>query len=186
MTRMAVPHPILVTPRLRLRPYRLEDVDAMHECYSDPMLMRFWDRPPHTRRSQTERSVQRGMQNVPSRRRVWAVADAGTDRCLGMVNYHKRDPQNRNAHVGYMIHPAWHGRGLAREAVGALLAHCCGELQLHRLTAVIDTENAASCRLAEGFGFVREGVMRQTLLLGGVWRDDAVYGLLRPAWVGRR
>jgi RimJ/RimL family protein N-acetyltransferase len=96
-----------------------------------------------------------------------------------MVNYHKRDRANRSAHIGYMIHPSRHRQGVAREAVGALIGHCFGELGMHRLTAVIDTENAASCRLAEGFGFVREGVMRQTLFLGGVWRDDAIYGLLR-------
>jgi ribosomal-protein-alanine N-acetyltransferase len=179
MPRVVVPHPVLTTARLRLRAYRLEDVDAMHACFSDPAMMRFWDRPAHVRRSQSERAVRRGMAGVPARFRIWAVADAGTDLCVGMVNYHKRDRANRSAHIGYMIHPSRHRQGVAREAVGALIGHCFGELGMHRLTAVIDTENAASCRLAEGFGFVREGVMRQTLFLGGVWRDDAIYGLLR-------
>jgi hypothetical protein len=126
MPRVVVPHPVLTTARLRLRAFRLEDVDAMHACYSDPQMMRFWDRPAHVRRSQSERAVRRGMAGVPARFRIWAVADAATDQCVGMVNYHKRDRANRSAHIGYMIHPAWHRQGLAREAVGALIGHCFG------------------------------------------------------------
>ena len=179
MPRVSVPHPVLATARLRLRAYRMDDVDAMHACYSDPAVMRFWNRPPHTRRSQTERAVRRSIGGRPARFRVWAVADAATDRCLGMVNYHNAVAAHRSADIGYLIDPSRQRQGLAREAVGALIAHCFEELGMHRLTAFIDPDNAASCRLAEGLGFVREGVMRETLFLGGVWRDDAIYGLLR-------
>lgn len=167
-----------------LRPFRLEDVDAMHACYGDADAMRFWNRPAHRRRSETERVVRRCMAFTPARRLVWAVAEAGSDRCLGMVNYHNADMKHRSAEIGYIVAPEWWGRGVAGEAVGAVLGHCFGVAQLHRVQAVIDPENVASRRLVERFGFRLEGVLRETLFLGGAWRDDCVYGLLAGEWRG--
>lgn len=182
--RPVVAHPVLVTPRLRLRPFRMDDVDAMHECYGDDGAMRFWNRPAHRRRSETERVVRRSMAFTPAKRIVWAVAEAESDRCLGMVNYHNADRRHRSAEIGYMIHPAQHRRGIATEAVGAVLAHCFGVAGFHRLQAVIDPENLASRTLVERLGFRLEGVLRETLFLGGEWRDDCIYGLLGREWAG--
>lgn len=178
------PHPVLATDRLRLRPFRLDDTDAMHGCFGDALAMRFWNRPAHARRIETERAVRRFMVAAPSRRLVWSVAEAGSDACIGMVNYHNADLRQRSADIGYFIHPAHHRRGIATEAVGALLGYCFGPLGLHRLAAFIDPENVASCRLVERFGFRREGRLRETIFLGGAWRDDCVYGLLEGEWSG--
>ncbi len=179
------PHPVLATDRLRLRQFRLDDTDAMHACFGDAEAMRFWNRPAHARRIETARVVRRCIVSAPSKRRVWAVAETGGDECLGMVNYHNADLRHRSADIGYFIHPAHHRQGVATEAVGALLEYCFGPLGLHRLTAFIDPENVASCRLVERFGFRREGLLRETIFLGGAWRDDCVYGLLEGEWRGR-
>ncbi|WP_348627458.1 MULTISPECIES: GNAT family N-acetyltransferase [unclassified Mesorhizobium] len=48
MAKRPEPHPILLTTRLRLRQFRAEDTDAMHECFADPEAMRFLERTsPH-------------------------------------------------------------------------------------------------------------------------------------------
>lgn len=179
MPKPPIPHPTLTTPRLHLRPFCADDTNAMHECYADPGAMRFWNRPPHTTRRQTERAMRHVMTAAPAKRRAWAVADATTGLCLGMVNYHNADTRHRSADIGYIIHPAHHGQGIATEAVAALIDHCFGPLALHRLTAFIDPENTASRRLAERLGFRREGLLRETIFLNNAWRSDLVYGLLR-------
>ena len=88
MARRPVAHPILETARLRLRQFRPEDATAMHECLADPGAMRFWDHVPHTRLIESERAVRNWIDCTPAYYRFWAVADAGSDACLGMVNYH--------------------------------------------------------------------------------------------------
>lgn len=50
------------------------------------------------------------------------------------------------------------------------------QLGLDRVTAEIELKNTRSARLAEGLGFVREGVKRRAASDGG---HVAVYGLLR-------
>jgi ribosomal-protein-alanine N-acetyltransferase len=182
----SAPHPILATPRLRLRQFRVEDNDAMHACFANPEAMRFWDSPVHTKRAETERAVQRFVHCTPSSYRVWAVADARTDGCLGMVNYHDRHSRARRVTIGYMIDPAHQRRGIATEAVSALLDFCFGELGVRRIQAFVHPENAGSRRLVERFGFRCEGLLRDNLRVGTIWRDDMQYALLESDRGDRR
>jgi RimJ/RimL family protein N-acetyltransferase len=172
-------HPTLVTSRLRLRQFRAEDVDAMHECFADPEAMRFWNRPVHTKRIETERAVRSYIDCTPSYYRFWAVADSGSDRCLGLVSYHDGHIRSKRAAIGYIINPAHHRQGLATEAVSAMLDFCFGELGLHRAEALIDPENIPSQALVEKLGFRREGLLRDHLRVGDAWRSEMLYALLR-------
>ena len=178
MAKRPAPHPILSTPRLRLRQFRAEDTEAMHECFASPEAMRFWNRPAHTKRIETERVVRSCIDCTPSYYRFWAVADAKTDRCLGMVNYHDGHIRSKRAAIGYIIDPAHHRQGIATEAVSAMLGFCFGELGLHRVQAFIHPDNIASRTLVEKLGFCCEGLLRDNLRVGDEWRSDLLYARL--------
>ena len=128
MAKPPAPHPIFSTRRLRLRQFRAEDVDAMHLCFANPEAMRFWNQPVHMQRIQTERAVRNFIDCTPSYYRFWAVADAGTDRWLGLVNYHDGHIRSKRVAIGYIIDPARHRQGIATEAISAMLDFCFGEL----------------------------------------------------------
>jgi ribosomal-protein-alanine N-acetyltransferase len=178
MAKQPIPHPTLVTPRLRLRQFRDEDVEAMHECFANDEAMRFWNTPVHTKRVETERAVRRFIDCTPSYYRFWAVADAGTDRCLGLVNYHDGHIRSKRVAIGYIIDPARHRQGIATEAVSAMLTFCFEELDLHRVQAFIHPDNAPSRALVEKLGFRCEGLLRDNLRVADDWRDDMLYALL--------
>ena len=80
---------------------------------------------------------------------------------------------------GYFINPTRRRRGLAGEAVRAMLDFCFGELGLHRAEALIDPDNAPSRALAEKLGFRAEGLLRDHLRVGDTWRSEMLYSLLR-------
>jgi [ribosomal protein S5]-alanine N-acetyltransferase len=185
MAKQPIPHPTLLTSRLRLRRFRIEDVDAMHECFADAEAMRFWNRPVHTKRIETERVVRNCIDCTPSYYRFWAVADAGTDRCLGLVNYHDGHIRSKRAAIGYIINPAHQRQGIATEAVSAMLDFCFGELGLHRTEAFIDPDNTPSRMLVEKLGFRSEGVLRDHLRVGDKWRNEMLYALLQTDRLGR-
>lgn len=185
MMREVPPFPELATDRVRLRAVRLGDVEALHACFGDPEAMRFWNGPAHERLADTDRVVRRATVYAPYKKLMWAVEEKATGECIGMVNYHNVDMENRHADVGYLLRRDRWGQGLGREALWLALGHCFGGLKLNRLQAVIDPDNTASRKLVEHFGFKLEGVMRETLFLGGAWRDDCVYGLLAREWDAR-
>lgn len=156
----------------------------MHRCFSSFEAMRFWNRPAHVKFIETERAVRSFIDCTPSYYRFWAVAEAGSDHCLGLVNYHDGHIRSRRVDIGYFIEPAHQGKGLASEAVFAMLGFCFGELALHRVQALIDPANLASRRLVERLGFREEGRLREHLRVNDVWRDDLVYALLQPEFRG--
>jgi ribosomal-protein-alanine N-acetyltransferase len=51
-------------------------------------------------------------------------------------------------------------------------------LRLHRLEAACIPSNAASIRLLERSGFVREGYAREYLCINGLWQDHLLYARL--------
>ncbi len=77
-----------------------------------------------------------------------------------------------------MLDPARQSRGLAGEAVGAVLAFGFATLNLHRVEADVDPENVASLRLLGRLGFAEEGRFRERWLTFGTWKDSVMLGLL--------
>jgi ribosomal-protein-alanine N-acetyltransferase len=76
----------------------------------------------------------------------------------------------------------WMGRPYARQgymtaAVRAVIPFAT--LRLHRLEAACIPTNAASIRLLENTGFVREGYARDYLCINGIWQDHLLYGRLQ-------
>jgi ribosomal-protein-alanine N-acetyltransferase len=178
MAKKSIPHPILSTRRLRLRQFRDEDVDAMHACFANPEAMRFWNHSAHTKRIETERAVRRFVDCTPSYYRFWAVADAKTDRCIGLVSYHDGHIRIKRAAIGYIIDPAHQRKGIGTEAVSAMLDFCFGELGLHRMQALIQPDNIASRKLVEKLGFSYEGLLRDNLRVDEDWRDEMLFARL--------
>lgn len=82
--------------------------------------------------------------------------------------------------LGWVIHPAAAGQGLAREAAGALLGWLFDRFpDLHRVEARVRLTDASGIRLLERLGFVREGGIRHE---GGDADGALLYGLLRSDW----
>jgi RimJ/RimL family protein N-acetyltransferase len=184
MDAVAIDQPELRTPRLRLREIRADDADALWEIHSDPGVMRYWSTPAWTRREQaTERVAFVRGQRERAEVYAWAVADAASDRMIGSIALFELDLAHARASVGYSLHPAWHGRGLAQEAVRAVLAWAIDVRGLQRIEADADPRNAPSCRLLERLGFVREGVLRERWHVADEVCDTALHGLLAREFV---
>jgi RimJ/RimL family protein N-acetyltransferase len=86
-----------------------------------------------------------------------------------------------------MIHHCYWNRGYATEAVRMFL-NVFWELrpEVNLLEAHVDDENAASLRIVEKFGFVKDGVLSgegkggMWLAQRGEWRSMGVWKLSRP------
>jgi ribosomal-protein-alanine N-acetyltransferase len=88
-----------------------------------------------------------------------------------------------NAMLGYAIDAAHEGRGLMREALGAVLADAFSpRVGLHRVQANVRPENTRSLKLLDRLGFEREGLAREYLFIDGAWRDHVMTALRNPAW----
>jgi RimJ/RimL family protein N-acetyltransferase len=176
--------PVLETARLRLRPYRADDAEAMFQLYSDPRVMRYWSFPPWVELAQARAYLQHALAGMDSGDIFpWAIADRDSDLLIGALTLFSLHAAQLRAEVGYSLSPDWQGRGLAAEALRCALAHAIDELGLVRVEADIDPRNQASCRLVERLGFAREGLLRKRWRVNGEICDTAFYGLLAEEFI---
>lgn len=108
---------------------------------------------------------------------IWRQADGALlgGLTLGLI----RRGVSQTATLGYWIGAPFAGQGYMSAAVRAGAAHAFGPLHLRRIEAACVPTNAASIRVLEKVGFMREGLAREYLCINGIWQDHLLYALLR-------
>lgn len=159
-----------------LRPWELEDSDAVIGAFSDPDIQRW-----HVRRVDSSTEAQAWIADsheawVSQTGAWWAIA-VGADRVVvGRVAIYLKS-EFGHAEVSYWVLPEARGRGLAtRSCVAATRwAH---EVGVHRVELEHSVRNEPSRRVALASGFTEEGIRRGGLLHVDGWHDAIVYSHL--------
>ncbi len=180
---MPLTTPLLATGRLRLRPVSDDDHEELFALHSDPLVMRYWDSPRWRTLDQAYAFVEASEQIAREDTGVRVAAERTSDGAfVGWCSLRRWNPQYASAALGYCFtRDAW-GQGYATEAAGELLRWAFDRLDLRRVQAEVDTRNAASARVLEKLGFVREGTLREDCVVDGDVSDTWVFGLLRREW----
>lgn len=176
--------PALGAGRVRLRAVRTDEAPDVLRIFGDPEATRYWSHAPLETMAEAEAYVADMVRNAEQRRLFQWVIARPDDRFIGTVTLFQWDRTNRRAEVGYMLDPAEQGRGLATDAVRAVLSFGFDVLGLHRVEADTDPDNAPSMRLLERLGFRREGYFRERWYIGGRYLDSVMFGLLREDFPG--
>jgi len=145
------------TERLVLRRARAKDVEAMHAIMRDPLAMRYWSTPPHDDLAETERWIASTIEPGARPDDDFIVTFDGV--VIGKLGAWKL-PE-----IGFLIDPAYWGRGFASEALAAFVEHR-RRLGSTELTADVDPRNRSSMKLLKRHGFVESGRASGTWLVG--------------------
>jgi RimJ/RimL family protein N-acetyltransferase len=85
----------------------------------------------------------------------------------------------KSARFGYWLGEPYWGRGIMTAAVRATVEHIFRHSDLIRLEAPVFEWNPPSMRVLEKCGFVREGVLRKSIVKDGQIIDAMLYARLR-------
>jgi ribosomal-protein-alanine N-acetyltransferase len=183
MARMSLPTPTLRTARLLLRPFTSADADALFALHSSADVLRYWDAPPWSEPARAERFIAACVCMSEEGSGARLAIDRVSDKSfIGWCSLTRWIPDYRSASMAYCLDDAAWGHGHATEAGRALLQWAFDKLDLNRVQAETDTRNAASARVLEKLGFVREGTLREDCVVNGEVSDSWVYGLIRRQW----
>jgi [ribosomal protein S5]-alanine N-acetyltransferase len=175
--------PTLRTERLVLRPFADADAPDLVSLHTDAHVLRYWDSPPWPGPERATPFLAACRQLADEGTGVRTAVERGSDgEFLGWCSVARWNPDFRSAALTYCLREAAWGQGYATEAARALLLWAFAALDLHRVQAEVDTRNAASARVLEKLGFVREGTLREDCIVDGEASDSWVYGLLRREW----
>jgi RimJ/RimL family protein N-acetyltransferase len=179
--------PQIATPRLVLRAVAQPDLPDLLAVNGDPEVTRYlpyeaW-RDLDAARAWLER-MRRLESDGNALQLVAARADDG--RVIGTCLLFRLDEASARVELGYVMkRDHWHG-GWMREALEHLLDHAFGPMELRRIEADVDPENAASQGLLLRLGFVPEGLRRERWIQKGRAVDSSMFGLLAADWWARR
>lgn len=167
----------VVTERLVLRAFTIDDLDHVHAYQRLPEVARHMLWAPRDRaqtRAVVEQMTTETTMDADGDCLCLAVVLAGM--VIGQVEIVRR--RAAQGELGYVFHPAHQGKGFATEAARALVRLAFGE-GLDEIVARCSARNDASANLLRRLG------MRQTAtgraFVKGVWRDELIFSLTAVA-----
>jgi RimJ/RimL family protein N-acetyltransferase len=173
-----VSEPTLETPRLRLRQFREDDLDAWARITSDPEVMRYVGGSPLTRED-AWRSLGYLLGHWKIRGfGLWAAEEKETGALVGRIGLYQPEGWP-GLEVGWLVERARWGQGFASEGGAASLAYAFEALGAQRVISVIEPPNAASIRVAQKLG---ERFCERRQLQG---KQVSIYAITRAEWVAR-
>ena len=150
--------PVLLTDRLRLRAHRLDDFPACAAMWADGQVVAHISGKPSTEGETWSRLLRYAGHWLHLGFGYWAVEDRDTGAFLGEVGFadYHRDTEPGLAgtpEAGWVFATAAHGRGIATEAVRAMLDWADRTLPHTRTAAIFDPGHAAAIGVARKIGF---------------------------------
>ena len=171
--------------RVTIRPWQVDDADALVERINDPLVAAFLDQVPQPYTHEDARAwvelVDESWEDGTMA--AFAIELDGVDGPVGGVGVRFFDRLDAgSAEVGYWVAEEARGRGVATAATRLASAWAFeSHPDLARLQLRADVENPASNRVAEKAGFTREGVLRASRYNARLGRrvDFAMWSVLR-------
>jgi len=179
----------LAGERVLVRPYRVEDAEALREAVEKSREhIRPW--LPFADAHQTIEETRDWITHTIAQ---WLLREnMGTGvflredgAFLGGLGLHIRSWEIGFFEIGYWLCASAEGHGYMSEAASLLIEFAARDLLASRLEIRCDARNARSAAVAEGLGFKREAQLRNHMrAMDGEIRDTLVFGLIPgdPAW----
>ena len=145
---------IIETVRLRLRPWRESDADALFKYASDPEVGPRAGWPPH-RSVEESRSI---IREIFSNGHTWALELKETAEAVGCMCYYDYGESNipigrNDAELGYWIARPYWNRGLCTEALRAMINWAFNKKGFETLWSDFFVDNPASGKVMLKCGF---------------------------------
>ena len=183
----APPRVVLDTPRLRLRPFRSDDVPALAAIRAEPGALRWMPggeaATPRAAADAARLAEIWGRAWGESRPGYapWAAVERRTGMLAGQVGLRWLPFEGGVTEVLWMLGTRHRGRGLATEGARAALAWGFGALELAAVECFVMPGNAASLAVAGRLGMVPLGAA-EVVLGAGAAAEVARFRLGRAAW----
>lgn len=182
-----LPGPILRTERLVLQTPKPRDVSAYYTIVRHPAVIRgiAWEGP------RNRREIAESIPSMVARQRRgesvnYILHHAESSALLGGCGVRGLREGRDSGELAYWLGRPYWGKGYMPEALAALIRHCFGPLELHRLYATVFTNNGRSAGALRKLGFQHEGRLRHVIWKRGRYRDADQYSLLSTDPAARR
>jgi len=117
-------------------------------------------------------------ENLKQEQWYWVEKTDGTK-----VGYIAQMKSGDSTCIGYLLLSEERGKGYGSEAVQIMVDYLFLHKDIVRIQAETHPDNIASQRVLEKAGFMKEGLIRKSFFSRGIYRDTAMWSILREEWV---
>ncbi|MDM5317129.1 GNAT family protein [Fictibacillus sp. b24] len=168
------------TERLILREVTLEDAEDMLSYLSDPEVVKHMGLEPYETVKDVHSEIQWYQTIVKEGSGMrWGITLRNSGNVIGSCGFLNRAPKHFRAEVGFELSKQYWGKGIAAEALEAVIKFGFEHLQLERIEALIEPANTSSQKLVEKTSFMREGLLRHYEYTCGKFDDLLIYSILK-------
>ncbi|OPJ62847.1 GNAT family N-acetyltransferase [Clostridium oryzae] len=174
------------TKRLILRKFKeVDKFDMYNNWASDPEVTKMLTWPTHAAIEVTEIVIKRWINNYSENNYYhWAIQSKEPQSVIGSISLNNVDYSNDSCEIGYCIGKRFWNKGIATEALRAVLSFAFKQMKVNRITGRHHIDNAASGRVMEKCGFRYEGTLRQIIKDGrGNLVDCKYYSILKNEFI---
>ena len=148
------PFPRLTTERLILRQQTLSDDNAILFLRSDPRVLEFIDIPKTETTDDAKKFIEKINNGIKENEWIqWGITLNGDDTLIGSIGFWNIDKEKSVAHIGYMLHPDFQGKGIMHEAFTKALEYGIKEMKLTSIIGGVHEKNVKSIKVLEKLGF---------------------------------
>lgn len=172
--------PNLETNRLFLRKLTKEDAPDIFSYASDPVVTKylFWN--SHQTLDDTMDYINFALHQYTNYDVApWGIHHKQDNKLIGTIDFVRWIPEDRLAEIGYVIAPAYWGKGIITEAAQKIILFGFNNMNLIRVEAKCYKENVGSQRVMEKCGMSLEGTIRKGVFKKGRHWDITLYSILR-------
>ncbi|MDO8509108.1 MAG: GNAT family protein [Nanoarchaeota archaeon] len=101
------------------------------------------------------------------------------NKVIGIIDIYSIKKEHKKAKIGYWIGKKYRGKGLASEAVRAVINYAFNNLKLDKLSADTLVDNEASNILLKKVGFREVGIMQKERIIDGKAIDCYLWEILK-------
>jgi len=144
---------VIETGSLTLEPQTAAHAEEMFAVLSDPAIYEYENQPPPSLEWLSARFAKLESRLSANGLEQWLnwVIRLPTSELIGYVQATVHP--NERAAIAYELSSAYWGRGLARQAVQAVISELVEHYRIHSFSSVLKRENFRSMRLLERLGF---------------------------------
>ena len=172
------------TERLILRPFTMDDVEAVYDVAKDPNVGVHAGWKPHESIEESRRVMEEIF--LPSG--AFAVILKEEGKIVGCIalEHDRLRPDANSRELGYWLGSKYWGKGYMTEAAKEMIRYGFEELGLDQIGICTSPVNARSQNIIKKCGFTYEGTLRRTYqIYDGTLRDSMVFSMLKEEYEKR-
>ena len=175
---------VLETERLLLRPFAVEDAEAMYRNWAcDPEVTKYLTWPVHVSPEATAELLADWVSQYARKDYYsWAIVLKELGQPVGSISIVTHKDEAEKATVGYCIGRRWWRKGITSEALGLVIDYLIGEVGMNRVESYHDANNPNSGAVMRKCGMKYEGTLRQSDRNNQGICDACYYAILAEEW----